>query len=299
MKILVYSTDQVLWRGLELAGMERRKFERQKRQTNLEDFRGIYGTHPMVLAVLWEKLQTTKTPSARIDTTKKRSVHLKNFLRAIYFLFRYPTEVERKVKFGNTKKTIRKWCWYFVDRIEALKAEIIVWPADDAWKGFFILSVDGVHCRFHEVKHGRLSKDPEFFSWKENGPGLAYELALSTREPKLVWINGPKKPKRNTDIVIFNSKLKDKIPAGKKIVTDRGYRGSSVFASPSSHDTEELRTFKARARMRQEAFHSRIKRFNCMTDQFRHSMARHGSCFVAICVILQFEMDVVSPIWDV
>ena len=73
MKILVYSTDQVLWRGLELAGMERRKFDRQKRQTNLEDFRGVYGTHPMVLAVLWEKLHCCEPASSASLLTFSRA----------------------------------------------------------------------------------------------------------------------------------------------------------------------------------------------------------------------------------
>ena len=64
----------------------------------------------------------------------------------------------------------------------------------------------------------------------------------------------------------------------RKAVTDRGYRGKHgdpKVATPNSHDADELQTFKARARMRQEHFHSRIKRFRCLTGQFRHTQEQH------------------------
>lgn len=87
----------------------------------LEDFKSYYGAHPIVLAQAWEELQTTTIPAARIDTTKKRSVHLKNFIRANQFLKQYQTEKQRKVQFGNTEKTIRKWTRYFLERLQALR----------------------------------------------------------------------------------------------------------------------------------------------------------------------------------
>jgi len=148
------------------------------------------------------------------------------------------------------------------------------------------------------MKHPTLSKDPAFFSWKLKGAGLAYEFALMIFESKLVWIKGPLKPKANNDQAIFNSELRQKIPAGKKAVTDRGYHGAMV-ARPNPHDDPQLRTFKARARMRQEAFHSRIKAYNCMIDQFRHGMDQHKTCVESICVTLQYEMDLVTPMWEV
>jgi len=175
-----------------------------------------------------------------------------------------------------------------------------VWPEDDEWDTHFIISVDGVHCRFHEVKHPTLSKDPAMFSHKYNGPGLAYELALHVYENRLVWMNGPKKPK-NDDYGIYKSALRKKIPPGKKAITDRGYKSNTdpTLAKPNSHDDPELRTFKARARMRQEQFNARIKRFACLSGSFRHSIARHGNCFEAVCVLCVYEMELVSPMYSV
>ena len=100
---------------------------------------------------------------------------------------------------------------------------------------------------------------------------------------------------------MYKSDLKAKIPAGKKIVVDSGYRDKAdpKLAPPNSHDSEELRTFKARAKMRQESFNKRMKRFKCLDGKFRHGRDRHQSCFEAIAVTCQYEMELVSPPFDV
>lgn len=161
--------------------------------------------------------------------------------------------------------------------------------------------MDGVHCRFHELKHATLAKDPELFTYKHTGPGLSYELALNLWKSELVWVNANDRTKDN-DRANSVKHLRAMIPEGKKAVTDRGYRGRGgdpKVAAPNTWDPPELRTFKARGRMRQEAFHSRIKRFNCLTDSFRHSRSKHALCFETVCVLLQYEMELVSPLFDV
>ena len=50
--------------------------------------------------------------------------------------------------------------------------------ADEWWTTYFGITIDGVHCRFHEMKHPTLSKDPSISSFKFGGKqSLAYELA--------------------------------------------------------------------------------------------------------------------------
>jgi len=174
----------------------------------------------------------------------------------------------------------------------------IVWP--DTWSSNFIISVDGVHCNYHEEKHATLSKDKSIYSHKRNGPGLMYELALSLFESKLVWVKGPIGAGKS-DLAVYQSDLKQRIPAGKKAVTDRGYNDSKdpKLSQPNSMDSKQLQTFKARARMRQEAFHRRLKKFDCLTDEFRHNREKHGLCFESVCVIVCYEMDMGMPMWDV
>jgi len=130
--VIICSPDQVLRRGLRLAGTSSREIERQKHETNLEDFKAWCGSEAAVTAQVWEDLQLTtaafvdkhgQVQSARINTRKRRSVHLKNFLRCHQFLKQHQTEKQRKLPFGNAEKTIRKWCWHFVERMAALKAD--------------------------------------------------------------------------------------------------------------------------------------------------------------------------------
>lgn len=301
--LYLYTPDQVLQRGLQLAAGNAWNPERlmnQKRETLIEDFTGYYGAHPVALSRLWFELQNTPVAATRIDVSKKRSVHLKNFLRANHFLKCYPTETIRKLLSGNSKKTVRKWCWYFVDRIAAQRQVKIVWPDDNEWTSSFIISVDGVQCHFHEVKHPTLSKDPNYFAWKHNGPGLGYEIGLHLFESRVVWLRKANRTKDN-DRVVYDQLLRHMIPMGKKVVADRGYRKADDpnIATPNEYDDNELKVFKARARMRQEAFHSRLKCYRCLSAEFRHGEDRHARCFEAICVIKQYEMELVSPLFDV
>lgn len=166
-----------------------------------------------------------------------------------------------------------------------------MWPVP--WRTIFIISLDGVHCRVDETSHPTLSKDPEMYSHKFNGPGVAYEFALDVFSGRLVHMKGPAKAGMD-DLTIYRSELKDKIPAGKLAIVDGGYK--DFEARPNSHDSTELRNFRARARARQEAFNSRLKRFHCLTRSFRHSMDRHKIGMEAICVICQFEIDLGTPL---
>jgi len=168
------------------------------------------------------------------------------------------------------------------------------------WSTHFTVSVDGVHCCFHETKHSTLSKDPKNYSHKFNNPALTYELALSIYSNELVWMKGPVKPSVS-DLAIYKSGLKHHIPANKKIMCDGGYRDKKDprLATPNSHDEPDLLTFKARCRMRQEQFNQRIKVFGCMKQNFRHSMECHGDCFEAVCVTCVYEMELVNPMFDV
>lgn len=199
--VLIYSPSQILQRGLSLAGMSMERQNRLQRKTLVADFRAVYGTHPLVLASVWEDLQTTSIAEARIDTTK-RWVHMKNLLRTMFFAQSYPTEQQMKVLFGNTEKTVQKFVWYFLERIQELKAAKVIWPEDDEWTTSFIISVNGIRLKFHEVKHPTLSKDPAFYDFKSNGPGLSYELALHLLSLDWSGCVAMKKPTRMTELAL-------------------------------------------------------------------------------------------------
>ena len=74
--------------------------------------------------MIWEDLQTTEVEEARIPAE-----HLKveYFLMAMHHLKRYPTEIKREGMFDILSKWGRDKVWYYVEKIQALKAQKIVW----------------------------------------------------------------------------------------------------------------------------------------------------------------------------
>jgi hypothetical protein len=48
-----------------------------------------------------------------------------------------------------------------------------------------------------------------------------------------------------------------------------------------------------------ETFNSRLKNFHCLDDRFRHGIDKHKICFEAICVIVQYQLENGSPLFDV
>lgn len=149
MVLVLYTADEVLEDGLLLYGFSKARQQRVKRDTNLELFRSRFGIHPVVVAQVWEDFQTTNIPAARIDTPKG-NVSLASFLHTLCFLKTYPTENNRRGDTGLCRTTARKWGWYFVERMVALKADKVsvdVFTTDRPSDPLFSFTV-GSHCLF-------------------------------------------------------------------------------------------------------------------------------------------------------
>jgi hypothetical protein len=177
-----------------------------------------------------------------------------------------------------------------VEKIQALKAQKIVWPDDNFGDDIWVLTVDRMHCWLREPQHPVWSQDPEWYSHKFNKAGINYELAILISQNRLEWMNGPFKAGLN-DITIFtNEGLKEKLRAtGKKAIGDSGH--SQKISTPNSHDSKQVKKFKSRALERQEKFNGMIKNFDCLSGGFRHSVDRFKNCFGAMCVICQYQIE--------
>lgn len=163
----------------------------------------------------------------------------------------------------------------------------------------FIISVDGTHCEIQEPVDPIFSKNPKYYSHKFNKAALNYEIGLSVYENKIVWINGPRPAGSHPDITLFREGLKDIIPDGRKVIGDRGYRGeSNLISTPNPHDAKELRDFKSRARARHETLNGRLKNFQVLSGRFRHKQDNHKTVFEAICVIVQYQLENGSPLFQ-
>jgi len=101
--IVCYSGDQVMAIGLDMMGFPPARQQRVKRSTQLDDFQAFFGVHPLVIARIWEDLQTTNVQLTPTTTAQILAsppwltygmVTIRNFLHAFHFLKRYPTETE-------------------------------------------------------------------------------------------------------------------------------------------------------------------------------------------------------------
>lgn len=207
-------------------------------------------------------------------------------------------------------KDREKYCEYSFLTLVSFLLMQIVWPSEqslavesdsDRYDGNgarFLLTVDGVHCRIDELKHHEYSKNTAYYSHKFKQAGLNYEIGLSLTESKILWVNGPF-PAATHDITVFRRDLIHKIPAGMKAIGDSGYRGEPEFiATKSRLDPPIVRKFKSRARSRHETVNNRIKKFNCIKEQFRHGIEKHKTVFEAVCVLCQYEFEYDKPLFE-
>lgn len=248
--MLILAPDELMQRGLLLMKHTEERQARVNRDELLWRFKSYFGEHPSVFANLWVDLQTTHIPDARVDDATEGDLH--KFLWAVHFLFSYKTEASMTGLTGWCDKTIRKNIWEYVQKIECLKADKIVWP--NAWDDpgdnstpIFLISVDGTHCPIFEPSNGRYSKNPKYYSHKFRKSGLAYEVAISIFTNQVVWINGPF-PAGMGDPDIFVLGLKDKILPGKKVIADAVYNRIDLpmISLNNRADTLAVRLFKRR-----------------------------------------------------
>jgi len=295
--VVVFTPDEILNKGLRLVNYSPRRIRRAKRKRNIERFKGHFGSEPVVLAQIWEDLQRTDVAEARLPPGDAK---LDRFLMAMHHLKRYPTELEREPIFDIDLMEGRDWVWYFLEKVQALKAEKICWP-DDFGGDIWVITVDGTHCWVSEPGHPVWSQDSEYFSHKYGKAGVNYELGIALSLNRLVWINGPFKAGESDLRVFKRYGLRAKLKALKKRgIGDGGYTGHPLYVStPNNLDSKDVKKFKSRALKRHETFNGMTKTFDCLSGRFRHNVKRFATCFEAVCVVCQYQLEHGNPLYDI
>ena len=296
--VVVYTAAQILYRGLRLVHYKRRRIRRAGRKRNIERFKGHFGAKPHVLAQIWEDLQITDVEEARLLPVDAK---LDKFLMAFHMLRKYPTELEREPIFDIDPQQGRDWVWFFLEKIVALKSEKIRWPDDDFGNDIWVMTVDGTHVWITEPGHPDWSQDSRYFSHKYGKAGVNYELGISLSTNRLVWMNRPH-PAGESDLQVFiRHGLRRKLKRLKKrSIGDGGYPGHSRYVStPNNMDSKEVKKFKSRALKRHENFNGMTKTFECLSGRFHHSLDRFKTCFEAVCVVCQYQLELGNPLYDI
>jgi hypothetical protein len=297
---VIYMLDEILTIGLQLMKYSEKKINKWKRTRKLDQFNFHYGSFPIVVATIWEDLQTTSIDEAHVPPNK---LNINYFLMAMHFLKMYPKEMQKESIWSLDRQTCRDWIWFYVEKIRALKAEKIKWPDDNFKDDIWAITVDGIHTKTNKPMHPTLSFDKEYFSFKYGRSGLSYELGIAIAHQKCVWMKGPNKPGVYNDIkACTDLGLLEKLKAtGKRAIGDSAYSGYPDIISTENphHNPPAVIEFKRRALSRHENFNNLLKRFDCLSGTFRHGVSRLGDCFDAVVVICQYQIESTSPLYDV
>jgi DDE superfamily endonuclease len=301
--------------GLTCIGFPPERTLRHSEDTKLSHFVSAFGINPNITSIVFQEIQV-QDMDVQICINKPKVPH---FLLALHWLKRYPIEQLNAGIFGYHEDTVRKWVWKYCTAIQALKPHKvrknwnllklyhaiytnmlslykllsqIVWinhnleqnqnnQPNIAW----FMSVDGVHCMVQEPRN---VPDKDWYSHKHNKPCVAYEIGLDLQLNQIVWTSGPHKA-GETDLVIFRKEggLRDRIPEGFKIIGDKGYMG------------DEVRIFKRIARARHEDLNGRLKRFDILSERFRHKIVKHKIAFEAVCVLVQYTLENGQPLHSI
>jgi hypothetical protein len=256
---------------------------------------------------MWNDLVTSTDPAIQLDGKDQTLANLRAFLRSFFFLRHYPT-IPTMARFFRIGKTACKGnaVWYWINKVHCLREKKIIWKERwlDPNSEKFNISVDGVHCKIQEPKHETWSKNPKYYSHKNNTSGLNYEVAISVVDGHCCWVNGPFPAGRNDISIYYEADgLRDKMLTcpGKRAIADLGYRGKEVgktISTPSSHDSPALRKYKSRNRAKQETFNGRIKNFHVLKETFRHDLGHHKAAFDVCCIAVQYQLETGNPLFS-
>lgn len=224
---------------------------------------------------------------------------MKEFMMALNFLRVYPKESNHAGFWKMCENSARTKSWRYVKAFDALVEYKIQWIDEIESDEVFIASVDGVHCQISEI---RTNPSKSICSYKNKKPGLVYEIAIALYHDTLVWINGPF-PAGLNDLQVFRAGLKDKIPEGKRLVSDQGYVAEPEFCSTRNPlDTVEMKELKKRGKARHETFNRRLKAWEILAQRFRStidSISKHKIVFGACCVLTQYDVEDSHPLFKV
>ncbi|KAL3893312.1 MAG: hypothetical protein SGARI_008246, partial [Bacillariaceae sp.] len=221
------------------------------------------------------------------------------FMMANNFLRTYTTTAIQAALFnGADRARIGRLKWIYVRKIASLKPIKIVWPAD--FDETFIASVDGTHAQTNEPRDPDMRKNPKNYSHKFHMPGRNFEIVLDLWRNRCILAKVGDQGSVH-DLTVFRMELTNLIPAGKRVIADRGYISSLndehlKLSTPNPLDSAELKEFKSKGRARHERFNGLLKIYKVLNDRFKEGIDKLQLCFDAVLVITQYAIEDTSPV---
>jgi len=294
---VLVTSEQMLRRGLKLVGVPAEVQDRRTKKTNVRIFGSHFGPHPNHCASTWKQLLTTDIPDAKVLPSQ---VDLKAFFVALNHARVYLTDDQRNPQFDNMDfQKMASDTWWWVQRIAALRRQVIVFPTEDSWGDtVMILSIDGTHMMIHEPRHEECRVDTTHFSHKHGTAGFNVQIALKTYEPECVHVFVAKGGQNDMGNLNASGVL-DLIPEGKRIVCDGGYEVKDdrlhMLSGYNQFDDDAVKEFKARVKSRHEAFNAKLKVYKVLNKTFRHGVEKFEVYIYMVAVLVQFAITDPDP----
>lgn len=151
------------------------------------------------------------------------------------------------------------------------------------------VTFDGTDCRVYEVDGWPVRKI--WYSHKFAAAGVRYEVGVCIATGEIVWINGPFKCGTWPDINIYRLKAKKSLSAGEMVVADKGYRGDPTVRTKYSAVSKTDQRAMKKALTRHENVNADLKSFGVLSQQFRHPIHKHRTCFSAVAISVQLAYN--------
>lgn len=291
--VLIHPDDMLRY-GLMAVKVDAEMQSYRCEQSNVEQFKSIFGKHPKHLARVWRDLQSfglMDVEDLGLDLSFKGFLLGNNYLKTACTLNMQMAlfKMRNKNKVGSLR-------WTFIEMIHALKEHKIEMPSQAEWDAVkILLSVDGTHARTNEPRDDEMRRNPKNFSFKNNFAGLNYQIALHIFKDKIAYVNTGD-PASVHDMTAMRDEFIGLLPDGARVVADAGYTGKTeaekrLFAVANPFDTDVTKTFKKRAKSRQETINKRIKDYKCMKETWSDGIGRHRIAFTACLVLVQYAIE--------
>lgn len=149
--------------------------------------------------------------------------------------------------------------------------------------------VDTTHCPI-ECPVGDYGS---FYYWKTKACALKYEVVVSIKPLRILWVNGSLKPAKH-DLTISRENLLKNIGAHERFIADKAYIGEKAFITPLKFiiTPEEIQWNKMHHNLqrRVEWVNRRLKCFRCVKEIWRHEISKHHKVFVVVAQLVQLVL---------
>ena len=294
--VVIINPTGMLRYGLAFCKVDGAIQDRRCEASNVRQFKAVYGKHPVHLCRVWRDLQVNGILTIGPEAFGMKNA-LEGFLAANNYLRCYQAlDVQSALLSNIPQNLLGELRWAFTTMIARLKVFKIKMPTNAGWERVkMLLTVDGTHMRTDEPRDDEMRRNPKNFSYKNNYSGLNYQIATHIFKNQICYANTGD-PGSVHDMTAMRAEFIALLPEGARVIADAGYTGKSelekkLFSVGSSFDTQDVKTFKKRARARQESVNKRLKQYLCMANKFTDGVDRHQECFAACLVLTQYSIE--------